>query len=171
MTELERLLSQDNCCLVSVASIKKALEQEPCEDAISRDDALKALDYDIKSFEFKSGVSRRMNEIANLLNTIYEIQSDNIKALPPVQPKYNTSEWCHDCKEYDKEKHCCPRYNGVIRKAVEEIKQQKTGHWIFDEILDRNYYCSECKSMGVDYWDYCPNCGCRMVEPQESEET
>ena len=28
MTELERLLSQDNCCLVSVASIKKALEHD-----------------------------------------------------------------------------------------------------------------------------------------------
>ena len=47
--------------------------------------------------------------------------------------------------------------------------QPKTGHWIFDEILDKHYYCSECKSMGVDYWDYCPYCGCRMVEPQESE--
>jgi len=45
--------------------------------------------------------------------------------------------------------------------------QSKTGHWIFDEILDKHYYCSECKSMGVDYWDFCPNCGARMVEPQE----
>ena len=61
-----------------------------CEDTISRGDALKALDYDIKSFEFKSGVGRHMNEIANLLNTIYEIQSDNIKALPSVQPKIKT---------------------------------------------------------------------------------
>lgn len=69
------------------------LEQQPCEDAISREDALKALDYDIKSFEFKSGVGRHMNEIANLLNTIYEIQSDNIKALPPVQPKSKTGHW------------------------------------------------------------------------------
>ena len=74
-------------------------EQQP-EDAISRDDALKALAYDIKSFEFKSGVGRHMNEIANLLNTIYEIQSDNIRALPPVQPKVGH---CKDCKyfEYD----------------------------------------------------------------------
>lgn len=40
--------------------------------------------------------------------------------------------------------------------------QEQTGHWIFDEILDRHYYCSECMSMGVDYWDYCPNCGARM---------
>ena len=48
--------------------------------------------------------------------------------------------------------------------------QPKTGHWIFDEVLDRHYYCSECKSMGVDYWDYCPNCGAKMAEPQESED-
>ena len=78
------LTSEDNELIESAI---EALEQEPCEDAISRGDALKALDYDIKSFEFKSGVSKHMNEIANLLNTIYEIQSDNIKALPPVQPK------------------------------------------------------------------------------------
>lgn len=45
--------------------------------------------------------------------------------------------------------------------------QPKTGHWIFDEILDRHYYCSECKSMGVDYWDYCPNCGAKMEEVEE----
>lgn len=45
--------------------------------------------------------------------------------------------------------------------------QPKIGHWIFDEILDRHYYCSECKSMGVDYWDYCPNCGAKMEEVEE----
>lgn len=104
----------------------KALEEEPCEYAISRDDALKALDYDIKSFEFKSGVSRHMDDIAKLLNTIYEIQVNNIKALPHVQPKYNTNEWCHDCSEYDHEKHCCPRYNGVIRKAVDKIAKMES---------------------------------------------
>ena len=47
--------------------------------------------------------------------------------------------------------------------------QPKTGHWIFDEILDKHYYCSECKSMGVDYWDYCPYCGAKMIDPQKSE--
>ena len=44
--------------------------------------------------------------------------------------------------------------------------QPKIGRWIFDEILDKHYYCSECKSMGVDYWDYCPNCGARMKEKE-----
>ena len=27
-------------------------------------------------------------------------------------------EWCDDCKEYDTEKKCCPRFNKVIREAL-----------------------------------------------------
>ena len=56
-------------------------------DCISRDSAIKALDYDIKYFEFKSGVSKHMDDIAKLLNTIYETQVNNIKALPSVPPQ------------------------------------------------------------------------------------
>jgi hypothetical protein len=33
-------------------------------------------------------------------------------------------EWCTDCKEYDKDRHCCPRFSRVIRGAVDEVKQQ-----------------------------------------------
>lgn len=39
-------------------------------------------------------------------------------------------EWCTDCKEYDNEKHCCPRYNRVIREALEELKTQKCGQCV-----------------------------------------
>ena len=28
--------------------------------------------------------------------------------------------WCEDCKEYDKEHHNCPRFNRVIRTALED---------------------------------------------------
>ena len=31
-----------------------------------------------------------------------------------------TDEWCTDCKEYDHEKHCCPRFNRVIRTTLNE---------------------------------------------------
>ena len=64
-------------------------------DCIDRDSAIKALDYDIKCFEFKSGVSKHMNDIAKLLNTIYEIQVNNIKALTSVTPQ---EPRCKDCK-------------------------------------------------------------------------
>ena len=49
---------------------------------------------------------------------------DRIKALPTAQPELN--EWCHDCKEYDKEHHCCPRWNRVIRTTLEEAQPDKT---------------------------------------------
>jgi len=54
-----------------------------------------------------------------------------------------------------------------IHELPSVAPQPKIGQWIFDEILDKHYYCSECKSMGVDYWDYCPNCGAKMQEVEE----
>lgn len=39
----------------------------------------------------------------------------------PAQPDYKPDEWCTDCKEYDKEKHCCPRFNRVIRTAMGKV--------------------------------------------------
>lgn len=40
-----------------------------------------------------------------------------IEALKREQP----DEWCADCKEYDTEKKCCPRFNKVIREAMKRI--------------------------------------------------
>lgn len=45
---------------------------------------------------------------------------DAILALPSAQP--DTDEWCHDCKEYDHERHCCPRFNRVIREALKDAR-------------------------------------------------
>ena len=38
--------------------------------------------------------------------------------LPSAQPALD--EWCTDCKEYDQERHCCPRWNMVIRTALDD---------------------------------------------------
>lgn len=40
----------------------------------------------------------------------------------PGKDDYERQEHCTDCKEYDQERHCCPRYSNVIRQAVEELK-------------------------------------------------
>ena len=58
----------------------------------------------------------------------------------------------------------------IIKGLPSVNPQPKMGWWIFDETLDKHYYCSECKSMGVDYWDFCPYCGAKMIEPQERED-
>lgn len=43
-----------------------------------------------------------------------------IEALPSAQP--DLDEWCTDCKEYDKEKHHCPRFTRVIREALKDAE-------------------------------------------------
>ena len=80
-----------------------------------------------------------------------------------------------------------------LRKRINSLSpvtpQPKTGHWIDDNENEIDaqygrhlYKCSKCNEYAdmfvggtEDWWDiekpnYCPNCGCRMVEPQESED-
>lgn len=52
--------------------------------------------------------------------------------------------------------------------------QEQTGHWIIDKgSLDAFYgevcKCSKCGVESIGESDYCPYCGAKMVEPQESE--
>lgn len=61
-------------------------------------------------------------------------------------------------------------------KYVKSLKpvnpQTKTGHWIIEENVHygtRTLRCSSCNTgfQFIREYKYCPNCGCRMVEPQE----
>ena len=83
-----------------------------------------------------------------------------------------TFKWCTDCREYDQEKHCCHRWSKVIRDTVEEMKQEpKTGHWKdIPHYKDIAWECSECGHFTTLKHSYCPECGAKMVEPQESED-
>lgn len=60
------------------------------------------------------------------------------------------------------------------KKALEQ--KPKTGHWIQKEDWYCEYFkCSVCGELFcfIDgtpgMYNYCPNCGSRMSEPQESE--
>lgn len=68
-------------------------------------------------------------------------------------------EWCETCKEYDREKHCCPRFNHVIRDSF------KRGSWFEEQYSDTAFYvyrCSNCGSVFISRTKYCPNCGSLM---------
>jgi len=85
------------------------------------------------------------------------------------------NEWCTDCKEYDQDRHCCPRWNRVIRNTVEEIKAEH--RWIpvterlpeelkavnitwvnhepepyYHDIKDRNFVATGIYFQGQWYW-------------------
>lgn len=47
-------------------------------------------------------------------------------------------------------------------------QEPKTGHWIKCDIL-QEFKCSKCRVCFRNKSNYCPNCGAKMVEPQESE--
>ena len=66
-----------------------------------------------------------------------------------------------------------PEERVALNMAIETLEQEpKTGHWIdnYNGIIS----CSNCRTWfykdgRYSYMRYCPNCGCRMFEPQESE--
>lgn len=101
---------------------KRLKEQEPCEDAINREEVLK-LQYRIDD--------------SSTLSTRDVVNIEDIEDLPSVTPK------------------------------------EKTGYWINKEVRGKiEPYCSVCGD-SVDtiyHYNYCPNCGAKMVEPQESED-
>ena len=70
--------------------------------------------------------------------------------------------------------------NEALDMAIKALEQQpKTGHWIEKDDFDgdTHYDCSECGESFClidgtptdNLYNYCPNCGAKMIEPQERE--
>ena len=54
-----------------------------------------------------------------------------------------------------------------IKELPSVTPQQKIGKWEVDE--DRVYTCNQCNKKNLWHSLYCPNCGAKMIEVQESE--
>ena len=86
-----------------------------------------------------------------------------IKALPSVTAEPMTDTW--SIKDVAK---------ALERYGLLEPKP-KTGHW--EWVTEDKYRCSNCNSetrvdecLNEPLYEFCPFCGARMFEPQESEE-
>lgn len=68
---------------------------------------------------------------------------------------------------------------GKIQAAVEkepgeDVKPVVHAHWIksnYDYVDGTIYKCSNCNTEMFSAWNYCPHCGAKMIESQESEVT
>jgi len=108
--------------LVALYMAIEALEQESCEDAISREDTLKAMIEQL-------GI-RNEDYLLPAEATLYKV----VKNMPPVTP------------------------------------QPKTGHWVslYDVEAKVGWYeCDRCHTERAFNTNFCPDCGAKMIEPQE----
>ena len=104
----------------------EVLEQQPCEDCISRENLLKA---------FKDECRGECDNCPNFRKVDGEYKCRLIADLPSVTQKEKTGKWIY------------------------------TGNYITDGMLK----CSRCgyEHDVADRFLYCPNCGIKMIEPQE----
>ena len=122
MTKEEAIMyfkDMNECTYGNVEPIQmaiKALEQEPCDDVVSR------------------------QAVLDIVNNPLNIRLDEIiKKLPSVRPQEpKTGSWIKNAEEWDN--------------------------------TNPPYICSECGNAHLRKTDYCDQCGCRMVEPQERED-
>lgn len=144
----------------------EALKAEPCEDCISREDALMAL----------------TGEWTELTDEVIHRFIKRVKNLPPmVLPKPIE---CDDCVSrqavedaiYDYSRSCDVNY-AQIMKYIEKIPSvtpaEKVGHWIMhiDDLFptESTMECNRChehQPITIDD-NYCPNCGAKMQEVEE----
>ena len=83
-------------------------------------------------------------------------------------------EVCEECNLYGTTgtDHC---EADCVRVAIKALEQEpKTGHWIYICNSEVNglkiVKCSECSKRTYGSGKYCPNCGTKMIKPQESED-
>ena len=115
---------------------------EPCEDAISREELLKAIDtWDRFGVDDTNSLFRLDN--LSLAHYVPYIHYDDvikcIEAMPSVKQEPKTGHW----KRISIDKYC-----------------EHAKYW---------YRCDRCGKDNLGNTDWCPNCGAKMVEPQESE--
>jgi DNA-directed RNA polymerase subunit RPC12/RpoP len=123
------------------------LEQQPCEDAISREAVL-----DTTICEGISCNECSFNEIDGESGCLLHARIDE---LPSVTQKSETvTEFADICRE------CGAKYGKLLK--------QKKGHWIETEY--HRWRCSVCREKGMSEWDnihdvrtnFCPDCGAKM---------
>ena len=126
----------------------KALEQEPCEDTVSRQEVIDELN--------------RLGRNAFKDDTDYDNFFAFLDSLPSVTPTK-----CIATVKFSKE----DMRELIDEKMKDIVVERKKGHWIMTSDYLTTAYgsvdyvkCSCCGEDSLEEGDYCPNCGCKMSE-------
>ena len=95
----------------------KALEQEPCEDYISRAEAIKA----IRNYNVTIEVSRAVgkSQLVDIVDSINKVQEKMISELPSIQPKPKTGHWIDEGFYADNSSARCYRCSECENHIIE----------------------------------------------------
>ena len=133
---------------------RKAMMLEPCEDAVSRQAVLDC---------FNNKVTLPYDMDTGLLRAYLQTVVDAISKLPSVRPQP-----CDDAISrqavLDEVNKKFNEINIILENLPSVRPQEQTGHWITMPI---GFKCSKCNELEDRTTKHCPNCGARMVEPQE----
>ena len=148
-----------------------ALEQEPCEDAVSRQAVLDYLDKMPSELTSDGRIMIRRR-------TLEEYISDTLSPVTPQQKSRcdkcvmngSGSKYCDNCTPYNK--GFDEGLEQGFRAIGAEVRQM--GKWIIIDDCERFIAkCSECgrieDSRMINKYPYC-HCGAKMVESQGSED-
>ena len=143
---------------------KRLKEQEPCEDAISR-----------------QAVEDKLLKLCNQLEGIFA----NIRMQNQDESVCGLCEYdCptpYECPGFDTE-DCFKlayeiRYEWQSTEDLHFVKpQERTGHWNLFHTTehgmreDSYFKCNRCNYESYKEYNFCPDCGAKMVEPQERSE-
>lgn len=116
-------------------------------DLISRQAAIDVIDKILPADPMR-------NEYTQGITCGAALAMEYVEQLPSAQPEPHYDEWCTDCKEYDQERHCCPRWNRVIRETLKdaqlEIIRCKDCKWYGRTDKRRFYRGMDCLQKRID---------------------
>lgn len=147
--------------------LKKALEQEPCNDCISRQavEEIKEIMTDISG---NSVYAARMSDIRTLTSVTPQPCGDAISrdAVLDLIEHYNSDGLGSVFYGYEEG----VKFAGAVNKLPLVSPQQRTGRWIQKEEEGEAepfiiWECSECHCIDEDVkppYKYCPQCGAKM---------
>ena len=160
---------------------KRLLEQQPCEDAISRQAALNSLidNTHLDGYDLAEALDAIENKEKLPPVTQIPIECDDAISRKAVLEPYQTLDDSDTISVW------------LLRKNIEQqppvTPQQKYGEWIYEKrkrLIDEtdegaeyitDYWC-KCSNCDGDFGyrkmkdAFCKYCGAKLIEPQESEE-
>ena len=150
------------------------LEQEPCEDAVSRAEVIKiAKEMYLEVANMELDVKTISDCISYTASKCREVLEKRLQALSSVTPQEPILE--KDGTFIVTTEHCEKVGRVLVQYGTNgtlfyQDQEQRKGHWVAKPHVFGVRYCSECDfELRIDNTNFCPNCGAKMAESEGKE--